>query len=33
MRALVDAPTTGARMEDSTLRIQFAARSPDGGTG
>jgi arsenite-transporting ATPase len=32
-RALVDAPTTGARMEDSTLRIQFAARSPDGGTG
>jgi arsenite-transporting ATPase len=31
-RALVDAPTTGARMEDSTLEIQFAARSPDGGT-
>jgi arsenite-transporting ATPase len=31
-RALVDAPTTGARMEDSTLRIQFAARSPEGGT-
>jgi arsenite-transporting ATPase len=30
-RALVDAPTTGARMEDSTLRIQFAARSPEGG--
>ncbi|MBM4408649.1 MAG: ArsA family ATPase [Chloroflexi bacterium] len=32
-RALVDAPTTGARMEDRTLKVQFAARPPTGGTG
>jgi arsenite-transporting ATPase len=30
-RALVDAPTTGAKMDDTTLRIHFGARSPGSG--
>ena len=30
-RALVDAATIGAKMDDNTLRIQFAARSPQSG--
>ena len=30
-RALVDAPTTGARMENNTLKVQFAAKPPSGG--
>jgi arsenite-transporting ATPase len=30
-RALVDAATSGAKMDDNTLRIQFAARSPQSG--
>ncbi|HVA85134.1 MAG TPA: ArsA family ATPase [Candidatus Saccharimonadales bacterium] len=31
-RALVDAPTVGARMENNTLIVEFAARPPSGGT-
>jgi arsenite-transporting ATPase len=31
-RALVDAPTTGAKMEDNTLQIQFAARNAGAST-
>ena len=30
-RALVEAPTLGARMDDTTLRVQFAARPPSRG--
>jgi arsenite-transporting ATPase len=30
-RALVDAPTVGAKMDDNTLKIQFAPRSPKSG--
>jgi arsenite-transporting ATPase len=32
-RALIDAPTRGARMEDGTLRIQFEAPAPAGQRG
>jgi arsenite-transporting ATPase len=31
-RALVETPTVGARMEENTLIVQFAARPPTGGT-